>query len=111
MRNDRLYSSLDATACGTPVVNIRFDAREISDFAYSIERFYLPDFVRELTETGATWVAKNKEDYINILHRILEDGEKKNDASRTFLIKQFMYALDGKSAKRIADVLAGMART
>lgn len=97
--------SLDATACGTPVINLRFDAKSITDFAYAIERFYLPDFVRALTGTGATWVVRSAEEYVETLRRIIEEGERTPDSARAFMVREFMSATDGNAAKRIAEIL------
>lgn len=96
---------LDATACGTPVINIGFDADRNADIHHSVKRFYTRDYIKALTSFPASWLAQSEEEYLGYLKRILEGGEKKNEEDIRRFIEYFMYKNDGKSAQRIADVL------
>jgi len=94
--------SLDAIACGTPALNFNFDIDSSIESHKSIKRLFTSDYVKDLMATEGTYLAKNKEEFLNMLKAILEKEEKKNTQKT---IDQFMHKLDGKSAQRITDAL------
>ncbi len=94
--------TLDAIACGTPVVNIKFDKDPGTLSVDSVRRLHGTDYVAALTSMGATWVAESKESFLQALKAILERGEQKDTQE---MINEFMYRNDGKSAERIVDTI------
>ena len=94
--------SLDAAACGTPVINFNFDAEEGIASESSVKRLFVSDYVKHLMASGGTWLAKSKGEFLEMLQDVLEKGKQKDIQK---MVQTFMYKLDGKSAERIADVL------
>ena len=94
--------SLDAVACGTEVLNFDFDAEQAGNPNTSVGRLFVSDYVRNLMDSGGTWLAKNKEDFLEFLCAILEEGKKK---PKEKLIEDFLYKNDGESAERLAWAL------
>ncbi|MFH1427410.1 MAG: CDP-glycerol glycerophosphotransferase family protein [Patescibacteria group bacterium] len=99
---------LDSTACGTPVININFDVREIKNFCESVKRFYQTDYIRAVMASQATWLVETKEELLDALKRILS-GEKKDEEKLKNFINYFMYKIDGHSAERVANNLIKIA--
>lgn len=99
--------TLDAIACGTPVINIKFDVRDDIDFGLSVKRLYFSDYVDALVKTNGTWVANSKGEFLNALRDILEKGKKEKPGTKT-LLDYFVYKVDGKSTERVADSLIKM---
>ncbi len=95
--------TLDATACGTPVINPRFNPPDTSRH-YSATRLYGTDYVDAVRQTGAAWVPQNKEEYKQALYDILVLGKKRSREMQN-VVDYFMYKNDGKSAERLADIL------
>lgn len=96
--------TLDAVACGTPVVNIKFDKDPKTRFSESVRRLHETDYVSALVKTGGTWVAQSRESFLAALKAVLERGEKKDTRQ---MINRFIYKNDGQSAERIVDVIMG----
>ena len=94
--------SLDAMACGTPVININFDTEKVGTVGDSIRRLYGDDYLKELMAMESTWLVNSEDEFLHSLKNVLEkDGRK--DTQKT--IDRFIYKLDGKSAERIAEAL------
>ena len=94
--------SLDAMACGTPVININFDIEKAGATGDSIRRLYGDDYLKELMAMESTWLVNSEDEFLHSLKNVLEkDGRK--DTQKT--IDRFIYKLDGKSAERIAEAL------
>ncbi|MCK4553905.1 CDP-glycerol glycerophosphotransferase family protein [Candidatus Parcubacteria bacterium] len=98
----------DATACGTPVVNIKFDVDKIDNFNKSVKRFYETDYADAITNSGGVNVANSEKEFLQILKNVLYNNKNKKEKSDKF-IKYFMYKADGKSAQRIAESLVSIA--
>ncbi|MBI4118624.1 MAG: CDP-glycerol glycerophosphotransferase family protein [Parcubacteria group bacterium] len=94
--------SLDALACGIPVVNFNFDVDASVEEHGSVKRLFVSDYIRELMETRGTWLAENKEEFLQILKGVLEEGRER-ETRRT--IDEFIYKRDGKSAERMVQAL------
>lgn len=94
--------TLDAIACGTEVINIKFDRDFHVSSADSVLRLHGTDYVSALTSMGGTWVAESKEQFLEALKAILERSEKKDTSS---MMNQFVYKNDGKSAERIVEAI------
>ncbi|MBI2108826.1 MAG: CDP-glycerol glycerophosphotransferase family protein [Parcubacteria group bacterium] len=96
--------SLDAIACGTPVVNFNFDVTATPESA-SVKRLFISDYVRHLMESRGTWLARSEEEFLKFLKNILEENQQRDVQN---MISQFIYKLDGKSAERINEFLTGI---
>lgn len=94
--------TLDATACGKQVINIKFDRNPNVDFNHSARRLHRTDYVTGLMDLGATWVVESHEEFLAALKSILEHGARK-DTKR--LIDYFLYKNDGKATERIVSGL------
>lgn len=99
--------TLDATACGTPVINIKFDKNPGIPFRDSVRRLYETDYIAELIKMDATWIVESKEAFLTALKAVLEQGEKKDTRN---MINRFMYKNDGNSAERIITALVSIIR-
>ena len=96
---------LDATACGTPVINPNFDIDENADpYTWSVRRLYKDDYIKAVLGTGAVCFPGSKEEFLETLKAILENGER-NKENEAKLIRAFLYRNDGKSASRIVEFL------
>ncbi|MAF59736.1 MAG: CDP-glycerol glycerophosphotransferase family protein [Candidatus Pacebacteria bacterium] len=98
--------TIDATMCGTPVININFDFPDIKK-DMSVKRLYKSDYVDEITSFGATWVVKSEEEYLNALKEVVVEGKRKDEEMKK-LIKHFACANDGRAAERIANATLNM---
>ena len=94
--------TLDAIACGRPVINIKFDKNPHVLFRNSVRRLYETDYITDLMKMNATWIVENEESFLESLKAVLERGESKDTHP---LIDCFMYKNDGKSAERIVTTL------
>ena len=94
--------TLDAIACGTPAINIKFDKDPHVSSADSVRRLHGTDYVTALTSMDATWVVESKESFLEALKAVLERGEKKDTRA---MMNRFIYKNDGKSAERIVEAI------
>lgn len=94
--------TLDGIACGTPVINLFFDLSDGVDFENSVRRLHGEEYVRVVTHSGATWLVKSREEFLQALQEILVDGKKKNTKD---VVDYFLYKNDGHSARRIVEVI------
>ncbi|MDZ4221424.1 MAG: CDP-glycerol glycerophosphotransferase family protein, partial [Patescibacteria group bacterium] len=97
--------TLDAAACGTPVINISFDKDPNVEYRDSVRRLHKTDYILELMKSGGTWVARSKEEFLDALKAVLERGEKKDTST---MVDQFMCKNDGKAGERIVSALLGV---
>lgn len=96
--------TIDATLCGTPVINIRFDADPDIDKKMSVKRLHKADYVRAIIGIGGTWVSDSEQDFLKALKETLIESKKK-DKGMERLIEYLAYKKDGKAADRVGDVL------
>jgi hypothetical protein len=100
--------TLDATACGTPVININFDIKKMPEME-SVNRFYHSDYVKAAHKTGGTWLVESEGEFKEALHDILERGEKR-EKERERMIEYIMHKNDGRSAERMVEALEEIAK-
>lgn len=100
--------TLDAVACGTPVINIKFDVDNNISFELSVRRAYLADYVDAIVNTDGTWLANNEREFLRALRNILEYEEKEKSGTKK-LLNNFIYKIDGKSAERVVNNLINIA--
>lgn len=93
--------TLDATACGTPVVNVCFDIENVH-YKKSIARVYETDYFGSVVSFNGTWVARNKEEFLDFVKKTLVNKDGKQE-ERKRLSEYFMYKIDGNSSERLVN--------
>lgn len=102
--------TIDATLCGTPVINVRFDPDATVDKKRrSVLRLFETGYIKDALSIGATWVVCSKKEFHTALDEILRDPSAKQ-TQREKLIEEFAYRTDGKSAERVVDSLISTIR-
>lgn len=96
--------TLDASACGTPVININFDVEKGLSMDKSVKRLYISDYFKEVVDFAASWVAESEVEFLKALKDILENNQKREKQQKKF-IEHFMYKIDGQAAERIVNNL------
>lgn len=100
--------TLDATACGKPVVNAVFDGEEKKQFGESILRWYASEHYRQVMETGAPIVARDAEELVARVNDAFRDPAGIHAEGRAQLLARFIGPFDGKSSVRVADAILDM---
>lgn len=100
--------TIDATICGTPVINLDFDVdKNIDHKRRSVKRLFETRYVKSMLKMNATWLVTSREDLFKALTETLANKKAKlNERQR--LIEKFVYANDGKSAERVAEAVASL---
>ncbi len=93
--------TLDATACGTPAVNVMFDGRTPKPYRESIMRWYDTEHYLPVSATGAAVRADSESALIDAVNRCLQDRGIQMEG-RERLKKEFIEPFDGKAGERIA---------
>ncbi len=93
--------TLDATACGRPVVNAMFDGLRTEPYGNSILRWYDSEHYRPVVATGAAIPAKSGEELISAILSALADPRIRSSERRR-LQEHFIGTLDGHAADRVA---------
>lgn len=96
--------TLDATACNTPVINIKFDVIDTTDPELSAKRLYILDYVDAMVSIDGTWIAESEEEYLRLIKNILNDRQGEKTGTKK-LLDNFIYKVDGKSSERVAHNL------
>ena len=98
-------TSLDAAACGLPIINVVFDGYEDEKYSNSARRFYDFTHYQDVVKTGAAKMVSNEQELIHWINRYLEepwlDQEKREE-----LISEQCWKLDGESSERVAEVVS-----
>ena len=92
-------TSLDAIAIDKPVINIAFDLKP-REYYQSCKRYYDFDHFKPILNSGATKLAFNFDEFINLIHRYMKNSKLEN-YERTKLKDLMCYKVDGMSSKRI----------
>jgi exoribonuclease R len=71
---------------------------------HSLKLCYASDYNLEIVKTGATKLAKSREEFRNLINRYLEHPEFESK-QRQELRDKFCYKIDGNSGKRFADIV------
>lgn len=101
--------TLDATACGRPVININFDVEPDSSMDKSVKRLYISDYFKAVIDFKVSRVVESEEEFLRVLKETLENPWEKPEQYQEF-VKYFMHKTDGKSAERIANNLMALAK-
>lgn len=100
--------TIDATICGTPVINLNFDVdKNVDPKRRSVKRLFETSYIKSVLKMKATWLVTNREEFSKALTETLVDKNAKLPA-RQRLIERFAYANDGKSAERIVDAVISL---
>jgi len=93
--------TLDATACGTPVVNVCFDPK-YEPYHRSIARIYETDYFSSVIKLNGTFVARSAAEFIDFIVEALgNNGSKIKERQR--LTEYLIDKVDGKSASRLVS--------
>ena len=99
--------TIDAAVCGTPSINLNFDVREGINPHRSTKRLFTSDYVQALINTGGTWLAENKDEFLRIIQNLLARSRRNDSVKRDMenLISYMIYRNDGNASDRIVNVL------
>lgn len=87
-----------------PAFNVFFDKKTGKDISPMI---YHHDHFQDVLETGAVDMVYSKKELFKSINNYLKNPDYKKE-NRQKLMDKMCYKVDGKSSKRIADVLLGM---
>ncbi len=99
--------TLDATACGKPVVNAMFDGFETLPFGKSIRRWFTSEHYRPVVETNAPFFVRTEDELIATVRSLLERPDQ-HLSERTHLQNHFIGTLDGHASERVAQAVLHM---
>ena len=97
-------TSLDAVACGLPVINIGFDGNKERTYMNSVRRYYHYSHYKDVVKTGGVKYVKDEKEMIYWIKRYLRDPFIDKDKRATLLFEQ-CWKLDGKSAERVVQII------
>jgi hypothetical protein len=95
---------LDSACNDTEAMNIGFDIAPANARTKSVKRLYKSDYIQSALKTGGIWFPQSKDEFLEHLKAILERGEKKKEGQKR-LIRDIIYACDGKSSERVVKTL------
>ena len=98
-------TSLDAAACGIPVINVAFDGYRKEKYLHSVRRFYDFSHYKDVVQTGAVKMVYNEQDLVKWISRYLEDPSLDQE-KREKLISEQCWKLDGKASERVAEIVS-----
>lgn len=94
--------AIDGTVFGKPVVILGFDVPGTNK--QSVSTFSVRLHFRKLLASGLVTVPKSEAEFVKNINAYLESPNLHNK-ERLELISRYAYALDGKSAQRVVDVI------
>ena len=94
-------TSLDAVAMDKPIVNIAFDLKP-REYYKSCKRYYDFAHFQPILNSGATKLASNFDEYVNLIFRYLDNSDLEKKQRRT--LREIMcYKIDGQSSLRVVN--------
>ena len=96
--------AIDATACGTPVACVRFDAEPNRTYARSTRRLYDFTHLRRIVASGGVEMVDSPAVLLDFVERCLRDQDV-NAEGRARLIREQCYRIDGNAAARMAEAI------
>lgn len=100
---------VDSAAAGAPVVCVGFDGYKQRNYYRSVRRLQDIGCIKGVLETGGVRIADSPDELIAEVNRYLADPSLES-TERAELARRFCYQLDGRSAERYAQAIAGLAR-
>jgi hypothetical protein len=100
--------AIEAAIFDTPVVNIAFDEVEAGarPFLKSPLRYYSYTHYQQIVRAGGVRIARSGGEMIQLVNRYLADPARDSDGRRRVVAEQCEFT-DGRSAERLASVIAG----
>jgi hypothetical protein len=92
--------TIDASAFGTPVINVAFDGHEKKPYWNSVVRYYDYTHYKDIVNTGGVKIAWNKNELIDYINEYLKNPNL-DGSGRKSITEKMCYKLDGKSGERI----------
>ena len=99
--------TLDATACGKPVVNACFDGDKVQPYGQSIRRWFESEHYAPVVATGGPVMARSEEEMITAVNRSLENPSLQQEG-RVRLTQEFLGPMDGHASQRVAETILKM---
>jgi CDP-glycerol glycerophosphotransferase (TagB/SpsB family) len=97
--------TIDAACFDTPVINLCYDVKENeSDYAGSVERYYLYTHYRYVVESGASTLVKSEQELIDAINAYLS-SPKLHSKERNDLVRQQTGVIDGRAHERVAQAI------
>lgn len=100
--------AIEAAIFDTPVVNIAFDEddAEARPFLKSPLRYYSYTHYQQIVRAGGVRIAKSGREMIDLVNGYLADPSRDREGRRRIVAEQCEFT-DGRSAQRLARVIAG----
>ena len=99
--------SIDASAVGTPVVCVDFEAREGVPYHASVTRFYDFTHQRPVVESGGVTRARSPDALVAAIRRYL-DAPTLDAEGRARLVREQCHVLDGGAGRRVGEAILQM---
>jgi len=99
--------AIEASIVDTPVVNVSFDGEQPSEFARSARRYLRFTHFANVARHGGVKNADSPGQMIEAIAAYLADPSLDRDGRRRVVLEQCQF-LDGRSAERAGDAVAGM---
>ncbi|MBI2454396.1 MAG: hypothetical protein HYV54_02400 [Parcubacteria group bacterium] len=96
--------SIDAAIFNKPVINIDFEVKRSELMSKSPTYFYQMTHYQNAVKSGGISYPKSKEEFINQINLYLENPTLDREG-RQCLVREQCWQVDGKSGKRIANII------
>jgi hypothetical protein len=103
--------SLELCMFDKPVINIGYDPEGIDRRAVSFAAYYDFEHYKPLVDSGAVDVAWDRAELRPLIERNLKDPGVRQPNRKKLIDHMFGTTLDGRSGKRVAEVLLEIARS
>ena len=98
-------TSLDAAACGIPIINVAFDGYKDEKYLGSARRFYDFTHYKDVVKTGAVKLVYSEKELIHAINHYLKNPSSDKE-KRGKLVAEQCWKLDGKSSERIVKIIS-----
>lgn len=102
--------SLELCMFDKPVINVGCNPKTVDESVLKYADYYEFDHYAPVVESGAVDVAFDRKQMREFIDRALKQPERASENRKNLLKKMFGETLDGKSAARVAEVLAEIAK-
>lgn len=96
--------SIDATANGSPVICVRFDADGERPYDRSVRRLYDLTHLTNIVRSGGVAMADSLPDLLDHVEAFIADPDRLR-SGRERLLREQCYRIDGRSATRVAEAI------
>ena len=98
-------TSLDAAACGIPIINVVFDGYKDEKYSGSARRFYDFTHYKDVVKTGAVKLVYSEKELIHAINHYLRNPSSDKE-KRDKLVAEQCWKLDGKSSERVVKIIS-----